>query len=178
MPRADVLDPRNVVVHPTAFVAKGAILLGDVEVGELASVWFNVVIRGDMAPIRVGARANVQDGTVVHVDDGFPCTIGDGVTVGHACVLHGCTVGAGSLIGMGSILMNGVTLGEDCLVAAGSLLTEGKVYPARSVIIGRPGRAVRALTDDDVAILRRGTTHYVEAGQAYLRAGYGGDGRP
>ena len=177
MPRPDILDPSNTVLDPTAFVARGAVVLGDVAVGPQASVWFGVVIRGDMAPIRVGARANVQDGTVVHVDDGFPCTIADGVTVGHACVIHGCTLGAGSLIGMGTIIMNGVQLGEDCLVGAGSLLTEGKVYPPRSLILGRPGRVVRALDDRDIAQLRRGTEHYVQAGQAYLRAGLGGDGR-
>lgn len=171
MARADVLDPSNVVIDPQAFVAKGAVVMGDVEVGALASIWFGVVIRGDMAPIRVGARANVQDNSVLHVDAGFPCTVHEGVTIGHACIVHGCTVGAGSLIGMGSILMNGVVLGEDCLVGAGSLLTEGRVYPARSLIMGRPGKVVRTLTDRDIAQLRRGTEHYVAAGQAYLDAG-------
>lgn len=177
MPRPDILDARYTQVDPTAFVARGAVVLGEVTIGPLASVWFGVVIRGDMAPISIGARANVQDGTIVHVDDGFPCAIHEGVTVGHACVIHGCTLGAGSLIGMGTIAMNGVQLGEDCLVGAGSLLTEGKVYPPRSLILGRPGKVVRQLTERDIAQLRRGTEHYVEAGQAYLRAGFGGDGR-
>jgi carbonic anhydrase/acetyltransferase-like protein (isoleucine patch superfamily) len=178
MPRPDILDPKNVLVDPTAFVAKGAVLIGDIRVQALASVWFNVVIRGDMAPITIGASANVQDGSIVHVDDGFPCEIGAGVTIGHACVIHGCSLGAGSLIGMGTIVMNGVQLGEDCLVGAGSLLTEGKAFPPGSLVVGRPARVVRAITDADRAILRRGTAHYVEAGQAYLRAGLGGDGRP
>lgn len=170
MPDADVLDPRNTVLDPSAFVARGAVVLGDVHVGPLASVWFGVVVRGDMAPIRIGARTNVQDNSVLHVDAGFPCTLGEGVTVGHACIVHGCTVGAGSLVGMGSILMNGVELGEDCLVGAGSLVTEGKIFPPRSLILGRPAKWVRTLSEDDLAQLRRGTEHYVQAGQAYLKA--------
>ncbi|TVQ93124.1 MAG: gamma carbonic anhydrase family protein [Deltaproteobacteria bacterium] len=171
MARADVLDPKHTVIDPEAFVAKGAVVIGDVHVGALASVWFGVVVRGDMAPIRIGARTNVQDNSVLHVDAGFPCTLHEGVTIGHGCIVHGCTVGAGSLVGMGSILMNGVVIGEDCLVAAGSLLPEGKTYAARSLIMGRPGRVVRTLTDADIGQLRRGTEHYVAAGQAYVAAG-------
>jgi carbonic anhydrase/acetyltransferase-like protein (isoleucine patch superfamily) len=166
------LDPDRTRIDPLAFVARGAVVLGDVEVGAYASIWFGVVVRGDMAPIRVGARTNLQDGTVVHVDDGCPCTLGEGVTVGHACIIHGCTVGAGSLVGMGSIVMNNVELGEDCLVGAGSLLTEGKVFPPRSLILGRPAKVIRTLGDDDIAQLRHGTEHYVASGIAYRERGF------
>jgi carbonic anhydrase/acetyltransferase-like protein (isoleucine patch superfamily) len=172
-----LLDPQQTRIHPESFVARGAIVVGDVAIGEAASVWFHVVIRGDSAPITVGARANVQDGSVVHVDDGFPCTIGEGATIGHACIIHGCTVGAGALVGMGSIVMNGVVLGEDCLVGAGSLVTEGKVFPPRTLVLGRPARAIRALTEEEVGQLRYATSHYVEAGRAYRSAGLGGSGR-
>ena len=167
------LDANAPDLHPDAFVASNAIVIGDVHVGARASVWFNVVIRGDMAPIRIGAGTNVQDGSILHVDDDCPLTIGEGVTIGHMCVIHGCTIGDGTLIGMGSVLMNNAVLGEDCLVGAGTLVTEGREYPPRSLILGRPGKVVRTLTDDDVRdILRRGAEHYVEAGQAYRSRGF------
>lgn len=165
------LDPERTVIDPTAFIAQGAVVLGDVHIGSDASIWFNAVVRGDMAAIRIGARTNVQDGTVLHVDDDRPLHIGQGVTIGHLCIVHGCTIGDRSLIGMGSIVMNGVELGEDCLVGAGSLLTENKVFPPRSVIVGRPARVVRTLGDADLPKLRHGTEHYVEAGRAYRRRG-------
>ena len=166
------LSPERTVIHEQAFVARGAVVIGDVHVGALASVWFGVVIRGDMAPIRIGAGANVQDGSVLHVDDGCPLTLEEDVTVGHSCIVHGCTVKRGSLIGMGSIVMNRVVVGEDCLVGAGSLLTEGKVYPPRSLIIGRPAKVVRTLTDDDIAGLRHASAHYVASGKAYRERGF------
>lgn len=168
------LDDLAPDIAPDAFVASNAIVIGDVAVGSLASVWFNVVARGDMAPIRIGARSNVQDGTILHVDDDCPLTIGEGVTIGHMCVVHGCTIGRGSLIGMGSVIMNNAVIGEDCLVGAGTLITEGREYPPRSLILGRPGKVVRPLTDADIDdILRRGTEHYVQAGRAYRERGYG-----
>jgi len=168
-----LLDPSRTFIHPDAFVARGAVVVGDVRIGALASVWFHVVVRGDSSYIRIGERANIQDGSVVHVDDGYPCQIGEGATVGHACVVHGCTVGAGALVGMGSILMNGVVLGEDCLVGAGSLLTEGKLFPPRTMILGRPGKVVRDLTPAEIERLRYATDHYVDAGRTYLAQGLG-----
>jgi len=165
------LDPGHTVIHPTAFVARGAAIVGDVHIGADASVWFNAVVRGDMAPIRIGDRSNVQDGSVLHVDDDCPLVIGNNVTIGHLCIIHGCTIGQGSLIGMGSILMNGVVLGEDCLVGAGSLLTENKVFPPRSVIVGRPARVIREILEHDLPKLRHGTEHYVEAARAYRARG-------
>lgn len=165
------LAPERTVIDPEAFVARGAVVLGDVHVGRLASVWFNAVVRGDMAPIRLGERCNVQDGSVLHVDEGCPLVLEDGVSVGHLCIVHGCTIGRGTLVGMGSIVMNRVQVGEDCLIGAGSLLTEGKQYPPRSLILGRPGKVVRTLSDGDVAKLRRATDHYAEAGRTYRLQG-------
>ena len=168
-----VLDPKRTRIAEDAFVARGAVVVGDVHVGALASIWFGCVVRGDSDVIRIGPRVNVQDGTIVHVDEGCPAILEEGVSIGHACVIHGCTLGRGSLIGMGSIVMNGVELGEDCLVGAGSLVTEGKVFPPRSMILGRPGKVVRELGDAEVALLRRATDHYVEAGQLYRSRGHG-----
>lgn len=165
------LDPALTRIHEQAFVARGAVVIGEVDVGADASLWYGVILRGDGAPIRVGARANVQDGSVLHVDEGCPCILEEGVTVGHACIVHGCTIGKGSLVGMGSIVMNDVRVGEDCLIGAGSLLTEGKVFPPRSLILGRPAKVVRQLTDADVEKLRHATEHYVQAGRAYRQAG-------
>jgi len=166
------LDPERTVIDDTAFIARGAVVVGDVHVGAHASVWFGVVVRGDSAEIRIGDRVNLQDNTVVHVDDDCPTVLEEGVSVGHACIIHGCTIRRGSLIGMGSLVMNNVEIGQDCLVGAGSLLTEGKVFPPRSLILGRPARVVRALTDDEIDRIRYATEHYVQAGQAYRERGH------
>lgn len=165
------LEPEYTRIHPEAFIARGAVVIGDVHVGRLASIWFNAVVRGDMAEIRIGARCNVQDGSVLHVDDDCPLVLEDDVSVGHLCIVHGCTVRRGALIGMGSVLMNGVEVGEDALVGAGSLLTEGKIYPPRSLIMGRPARVIRTLGEADVKKLRHATDHYAEAGEAYRLRG-------
>ena len=143
------------------FVAPNAAVIGAVELGEDSSVWYGAVLRGDTEPIRIGARSNVQDGTVVHTDDDFPTTIGDNVTVGHNVVLHGCTVEDGCTIGMGAILLNGSRVGADSLVAAGALLPEGREYPSGSLIMGVPGRAVRELTDAERARVAEGAEVYV-----------------
>lgn len=142
------------------FVAPDAAVIGDVELGEDSSVWYGAVLRGDTEPIRIGARSNIQDGTVVHTDEGFPTTVGDDVTVGHNVILHGCAVGAGCTIGMGAILLNGSRVGANSLVAAGALLPEGREYPSDSLIMGVPARAVRELTDDERARVAEGSEVY------------------
>ena len=143
------------------FVAPDAAVIGRVELGEDSSVWYGAVLRGDTEPIRVGARSNIQDGTVVHTDDDFPTTVGDDVTVGHNVILHGCKIGPGCTIGMGAILLNGSRVGANSLVAAGALLPEGREYPSNSLIMGVPARAVRELTGDERARVAEGSEVYV-----------------
>ncbi len=157
-------------IHPTAFIAPTAAVMGDVSLEEEASVWYGVVIRGDMAPVTIGARSNIQDGSVVHVDEGEPCAIGERVAVGHRVILHGCIVEQECLIGMGSVLLTGVRIGAGSVVAAGAVLPEGMQIPPRSLVMGVPGRIVRAV---DAALAQRITetwTHYVEQARAH-RAG-------
>jgi len=157
-------------IHPTAFIAPGVAIMGDVTVGEDASVWYGAVLRGDMAPIVIGPQTNVQDGTIVHVDDDLPCTVGSRVGVGHRVILHACTVEDECLIGMGSVLLNGVRIGTGSVVAAGAVIPEGMQVPPRSLVMGVPGRIVRSV---DASLTRRITetwAHYVEQARAH-RAG-------
>lgn len=127
------------------WVAENAVVVGDVTLEDDASVWFGVVARGDNEPVRIGARTNVQDGAVLHTDPGFPLTIGPDCTIGHGAIVHGCTIGAGSLVGMGATILNGAVVGASCLVGAGALVTEGKAFPDFSLIVGSPAKAVRTL---------------------------------
>lgn len=136
-------------VHPDAWVAPGAVVAGAVGIGAESGVWYTCVVRADLAPITIGARTNVQDGTVIHADPGFPATIGDGVTIGHRAVLHGCTVEDDVLIGMGAVLMNGVHVGAGSLIAAGAVLTQGTQVPPGSLIAGLPAKVRRELSDDE-----------------------------
>ncbi len=145
---------------PGAWVAPSADLIGDVRVGERASVWFGAIIRADNTPISVGADSNIQDGAVCHSDPGAPLTIGAGVTVGHQAILHGCTVGDGALIGMGARVLNGAVIGARCLVGAGALVTEGKIFEPGKLIVGSPARAIRALSDGEMAALAVSAAHY------------------
>lgn len=149
------------------WVAPNAVVLGKVELCEDASVWFGAVLRGDNELIRVGARSNVQDGSVLHTDPGFPLEIGADTTIGHMVMLHGCTIGTRSLIGIGSILLNGCQIGEECLVGANTLIPEGKIIPPRSMVLGSPGKIVRQLTDDDVARFTKAAGRYVENWRRY-----------
>ncbi|MEP6918390.1 MAG: gamma carbonic anhydrase family protein [Acidobacteriota bacterium] len=150
------------VVHASAYVDVSAQVIGDVEIGEASSVWMNVVLRGDVHRIRIGARSNVQDGTIVHVMRGtHATTIGDEVTIGHGAIVHGCTLRDRILVGMGAILLNGVEVGEDSIVAAGTLLPEGTQVPPRSLVMGSPGKVRRPLTDSDVASIRDYAERYV-----------------
>ncbi len=149
-------------VDATAYVDVSAQVIGDVGIGAESSVWMNAVVRGDVHWIRIGARSNVQDGTVVHVMNGtHPTAIGDDVTIGHAAVVHGCTIGDRVLVGMGAILLNGATVGSDSIVAAGSLLTEESRFPARSLVMGSPAKIRRQLTDAEVASILEFSGRYV-----------------
>jgi carbonic anhydrase/acetyltransferase-like protein (isoleucine patch superfamily) len=150
-----------------AWVAPSADLIGDVQLGDNASVWFGAVIRGDNTPIAIGARSNVQEGAALHSDPGAPLTIGEDVTVGHHAILHGCTVGSRSLIGMGAIILNRAVIGEECIVGAGALVTEGKTFPPGSLIVGSPARAVRTLDDAARAMLLASARVYVAKAKEY-----------
>jgi gamma-carbonic anhydrase len=149
-------------VDPSAYVDESAQVIGDVHLGPESSVWMNAVIRGDVNAIRIGARTNVQDGTVVHVQSGtHPTTIGDDVTIGHGAIVHGCTIEDLCLIGMGAIVLNGVRVGSGSIVAAGSLLPENFRIPPRSLVMGSPAQVRRQLTDDEVATIRGYAVNYV-----------------
>jgi carbonic anhydrase/acetyltransferase-like protein (isoleucine patch superfamily) len=144
------------------WIAPGAHVIGRVHLGEDASVWFNAVIRGDNEPIRIEARTNIQDGAVLHTDEGAPLTIGADCTIGHGAILHGATIGAGCLVGMGAVVLNRAVIGEGCLVGARALVTEGKVFPDGSLILGSPAKAVRQLDAAERLALLAAATHYVE----------------
>jgi carbonic anhydrase/acetyltransferase-like protein (isoleucine patch superfamily) len=159
-------------IHPTAFIAATAAVMGDVTLGEDASVWYGAVLRGDMAPIVIGAQSNIQDGTIVHVDEGFPCSVGRRVGVGHRVVLHGCMVEDDCLIAMGSVLLNGVRIGTGSVVAAGAVIPEGMQVPPGSLVMGVPGRIVRSV---DAALAHRVAatwSHYVEQARAHREGRY------
>lgn len=154
-------EGRRPDVARAAFVAWNAEIAGSVSLGEGASVWYGAVLRGDVAEIRVGAGSNVQDGAVLHVDHDTPCVLGDFVTVGHRAVVHACAVGDRCLVGMGAVILDRAVIGEDSIVGAGALVTQGKAFPPRSMILGSPAKAVRALTDQEVAGLRAHAEGYV-----------------
>ena len=154
-------------IAPTAWVADSAQLIGRVRLGEGASVWYGAVLRGDNEWITLGARSNVQEGSVLHTDMGFPLTLGDDVTVGHQAMLHGCTVGDGSLIGIQAIVLNGAKIGRGCLVGAGAVVTEGKEFPDNSLILGSPAKVVREITPEQAARIRMSALHYVENAQRH-----------
>ena len=149
------------------WVAPNAVLAGKVELCDEASVWFGAVLRGDNELIRVGERSNVQDGCVLHTDPGFPLDIGNDCTIGHMVMLHGCTIGRGSLIGIGSIILNGAQIGDECLIGANTLIAEGKVIPPRSMVIGSPGKIVRQLSDDDAKRFGSAAGRYVSNWQRF-----------
>ena len=153
----------------SAWVAPGAFVIGTVRLQRDASIWFGAVLRGDNELIDIGEGSNVQDGAVLHTDPGSPLTLGRGVTVGHRAVLHGCTIGDYSLIGIGATILNGARIGRDCLVGAGALITEGKVIPDGSLVLGAPGRVARTLDVEAISALRAGAAHYVENARRYRR---------
>ena len=149
------------------WVAENATLIGDIHLAEHASVWWNAVLRGDNDPITIGARTNIQDGSVLHTDAGVPLNVGADVTVGHLVMLHGCTIGDSSLIGIKSVILNRAVIGRHCIIGANSLIPEGKVIPDRSLVMGSPGKVVRQLTDEEVGFLAQSAAHYVENARRY-----------
>ena len=155
------LANRKPTLGHDAWVAPNATVIGDVQLGDNASIWWNAVLRGDNDTITIGADSNIQDGSVLHADEGVPLTVGANVTVGHMVMLHGCTVGDGSLIGIGSIILNRAVIGKACIIGANSLIPEGKVIPDRSLVMGSPGKVVRELTDQEVQMLIGSAVHYV-----------------
>jgi carbonic anhydrase/acetyltransferase-like protein (isoleucine patch superfamily) len=149
------------------WIAPNAVVIGRVHLKRNASVWWNAVLRGDNEPITIGAGSNIQDGCILHTDIGFPLTIGADVTVGHMVMMHGCTIGDGSLIGIGSVILNGARIGRNCLIGAKALITEGKEIPDNSVVLGAPGKVVRQVTDKDIALALEGARHYVANWRRY-----------
>ena len=156
------LDGVAPLVPGSAWVADSAQVMGDVHLGEDASVWFGAVVRGDTARISIGAGTNIQDASVLHADFGQPLVIGANVTVGHQVMLHGCSIGDGSLIGIGAVVLNGARIGRNCLVGAGALVTEGKQFPDGSMILGSPARAVRELSAEQIHSLQQSARHYID----------------
>ena len=152
------------------FVAPGARVIGDVTLGHEANVWFNAVVRGDNDHIALGARVNVQDGAVLHVDAGVPLLVEDGVSIGHKAMLHGCTVRSGTLVGINAVILNNADIGRDCLIGANALVAEGKRIPERSLVVGSPGRVLRTLSDEEVEAVRYASTSYVEKARRYRDA--------
>ena len=150
------------------FVAPTAVVIGDVAIEHESSVWWGAVLRGDYDRISIGRRSNVQDNAVVHMDEGFPVTLGDSVTIGHKAVLHGCTIGNNSLVGINAVVMNGAVIGDDCLVGSNALITEGKAIPPRSLVLGSPGKVVRELSDEEVAEITDFADRYVRNFRRYL----------
>ncbi|GAC43985.1 gamma carbonic anhydrase family protein [Paenibacillus popilliae] len=154
-------------LDPSVYIAEGAKLIGDVTVGPLSSVWFNAVLRGDLAPIQIGREVNLQDGVIGHVNTDQPLRIADRVSIGHGAIVHGCRIGTGTLIGMGAIVLNGAEIGEYALVGAGSVVTETNKLPAYTLSLGSPARVIRELTDEDLQRMKRTTDSYVVKGKEY-----------
>ena len=155
------LGEKSPQLGDNVWVAPNATVIGDVRLGANASIWWNATLRGDNDPIHIGANSNIQDGSVLHTDEGIPMHIGENVTVGHLVMLHGCTVGAGSLIGIGSVILNRAVIGKHSIVGANTLIPEGKVFPDRVLIVGSPGKVVRELTNEEVSRLLNSARHYV-----------------
>lgn len=155
------------ILHPSVNFAEGAKLIGDLRMGEGSTVWFNAVLRADLAPIIIGERCNIQDNAVGHVNTGQPLIMGDDVSVGHSAIVHGCHIGTGSLVGMGAILLNGAEIGEYTLIGAGSVVTENAKIPPYTLALGTPAKVVRELTDADLERMSRTSSGYVSKGREY-----------
>lgn len=159
-------------LHPSVRLAQGAVACGDVTIGANSSLWFNAVLRAESEPITVGENTNIQDNCIVHVDEGHPAVIGNNVTVGHGVILHGCTVGDGTLIGMGATVLNGAHIGRNCIIGAGSLVTQNTVIPDGMMAFGSPAKVIRPLRPEELAANADAAQDYVEASLDYVRAGY------
>ena len=154
------------------YVAPGAVVLGDVDLSPVVNIWFGSVVRGDLARIALGARVNIQDGSIIHTDYDAPQEIGEGVVVGHGAILHGRRIGRDTLIGIGARLLSGCEVGEECLIAAGAVVTEGRRIPPRSVVMGIPGKVVREITAEELERTHQICAHYLEMAQRYARGAY------
>ena len=163
------LGERRVECRGDYFIADNATVVGSVILENDASVWFNTVIRADNDPIHIGARSNIQDGSVLHTDENVPLILGADVTIGHMVMLHGCTIGDGCLIGIGAVVLNHAKIGKNCLIGAKSLITEGKEIPERSLVVGSPGKVIRQLSDEEVKVLLWNADHYVQNFKRYKR---------
>lgn len=163
------LGQSTVECHPDSWIAPSADVIGKVKLEEGASVWFNVTLRGDNELIHIGKHSNVQDGSVMHTDMGYPLTLGQGVTVGHKAMLHGCTVGDYSLIGINAVILNGAKIGKYCIIGANTLIPEGKEIPDGSLVVGSPGRVVRELSEAQKKMLEASAAHYVHNAKRYAK---------
>lgn len=161
------LGDKSPSISTSCFVAHEATLIGAVILGDQCSVWPGAVIRADNEPIKLGRKVNVQEGAVLHTDPGFDCEISDGVTIGHQAMLHGCTIGEGTLIGIQAVVLNGAKIGKNCLVAAGALVTEGKEFPDNSLILGSPAKAVKQLSEEAIVAIKNNTEHYASKVKQY-----------
>lgn len=155
------------VIHEDVYVAETADVIGDVVLERGASVWYQAVMRGDTDTLTVGEGSNIQDGAVMHADPGFPLTVGRGVTVGHQAMLHGCTIGDGSLVGIQAVILNGAVIGKNCLVAAGAVVKENASFPDNSLIVGAPAKVIRELTPEALEGMKKNTENYVERGRLH-----------
>lgn len=164
------LEDKVPEIAKDCFVAQSADLIGDVIMHEGASVWFNCVLRADNATITIGKNSNVQDGSVLHVDPGFPLTIGEGVTVGHKVMLHGCTIGDNSLIGINAVVLNGVQIGKNCIIGANALVTEGTIIADGQMALGSPAKVVKKVNEATVEMLKAGAKHYLDNGKRYQKS--------
>ncbi|NUK31560.1 gamma carbonic anhydrase family protein [Parageobacillus sp. VR-IP] len=154
-------------VDETVFIAPGAHIIGDVTIGKESTIWFNAVLRGDEAPIIIGARCSIQDNSTCHLYEGSPLVVEDEVTVGHNVILHGCTIRKRSIIGMGSTILDGAEIGEECIIGANTLIPSGKKIPPRSLVVGSPGKVVREITEKDLALIQLSIDTYVQKGKEY-----------
>lgn len=157
-------------IHPSAFIAPGATIVGDVTIGEDVSIWYNAVIRGDTTAIRIGRGSNIQDGCILHADPGFPCELGEGVTLGHAAIVHGAKLGDNVVIGMRAVVMNGAKIGSNSIVGVGAVVTAGTEVPPGTLVVGLPAKVRRHLTQEEIAGNRLTADHYVRAGHEYRDA--------
>lgn len=158
-------------IHESAYIADGAVVMGNVSVGEESSIWFHSTIRADRNAIVIGSRSNIQDNAVVHVDEDFPVHIGDHVTIGHSAVVHGCCIGDNTLVGMGAIILNGARIGKNCVIGAGALVTQNMLIPDNSLVIGCPGKVVRQVTEEECQANQHNAAEYVEVSRHYKAGG-------
>ena len=159
----------SLCIHPTVTLFRGAVISGDVTIGEGSSVWYNSVLRGDLAPIVVGKNCNIQENAVLHLDGGIPCILGDEVTVGHGAILHGCAIGDCTVVGMGAIVLSGAKVGSNCIIGAGALVTGKTVIPDGHLAVGSPAKPVRPLTEAEIERIRRNAAEYLVLAQSELQ---------